>query len=262
MNRIVVKVGGHALDRLDAGSPVLEDLANDVKSIRETSSTIIVHGGGPQIATLLERVGLASEFRDGLRVTTPETMEYVAMALGLVNLRITAALSHAGLAAVGLSGVDGALVRATAHGGLLGRVASDIGVDDGLVTSLLERGWTPVVGPVASDDVGELLNCNADTVAGAIAASLDADVLVLLSDVDQLRGDPDDPASALASVSSAEVRSMMAAGSIRDGMIPKMRAALDAIDAGAARVVLANGTRPHALRGVLDGTSPSTEVMR
>lgn len=262
MNRIVVKVGGHALDRLDAASPVLEGLAADVRSIRDTTSVVIVHGGGPQIASLLERVGLVSQFLDGLRVTDSETMEYVAMALGLVNQRVTAALVRAGLDAVGLSGVDGALVKATARGGRLGRVARDIRVDAQLATDLLERGWTPVVGPVASDAAGELLNCNADTVAGTIAAALNADALVLLSDVDQLRGDRDDPASALTSVSGADVRSMMVEGSIRDGMIPKMQAALDAVDAGAARVVLANGTRPHALLGVLNGTIPSTEVKR
>ena len=262
MSRIVVKLGGHALDRLDANSPVLVDLANDVASIRASASPVIVHGGGPQIASLLEHVGLVSEFVDGLRVTSSETMAYVAMALGLVNLRITAALATVGLPAVGLNGVDGALVRGRARGGRLGQVAHEIQVDADLVEQLLERGWTPVVGPVASDDAGELLNCNADTVAGALAAALDADVLVLLSDVDQLRSDRDDPSSALGSVTAADVRSMMADGSIRDGMIPKMQAALDALDAGAARVLLANGTRQHALLGVLDGTNPSTEVKR
>lgn len=262
MKRIVVKVGGHALDRLDAASPVLRSLADDIGSISDTTATVVVHGGGPQIASLLERVGLVSEFVDGLRVTTPETMEYVAMALALVNLRITAAMNSAELAAVGLCGVDGALVRASARGGRLGRVAHEVRVNGGLLTSLLDEHWTPVVGPVASDVAGELLNCNADTVAGSIAAALDADVLVLLSDVDQLRSDRDVPASALASVSSADVRSMMVDGSIRDGMLPKMQAALDALDAGADRVVLANGTRPHALLGVLQGTNPSTEVKR
>ena len=262
MSRIVVKVGGHALDRLDARSPALVELAEDIAEIRASTETVVVHGGGPQIASLLERVGLASEFAGGLRVTDETTMQYVAMALGLVNQRITAALGRAGLAAVGLSGVDGGMVDASAHGGRLGRVAREVRANARLVTDLLDRGWTPVIGPVARDATGELLNCNADTVAGSIAAALDAQTLVLLSDIDQLRRDPDDPASAVASVTSAEVHSMIADGSIRDGMIPKMRAALDAVDAGAARVVLANGTRPHALRSILDATIPSTEVMR
>ncbi len=262
MNRVVIKVGGHALDRLNADSPVLRDLAEDIGAIRALNAAVVVHGGGPQIASLLEQVGLSSAFVNGLRVTDSVTMEYVAMALGLVNQRITAALGRGGLAAVGLSGVDGALVKASAHGGQLGRVARELRVDGRLVLDLLDEGWTPVIGPVASDAAGELLNCNADTVAGSIAAAIGAATLVLLSDVDQLRRDPEDPGSALASVSSADVRTMMADGSIRDGMIPKMQAALDALDAGAARVVLANGTRAHALVGVLDGTIPSTEVKR
>ncbi len=262
MSRIVVKIGGHALDQLDPASPILGDLAEDIGAIRTDTPAVVVHGGGPQIASLLERVGLASEFLDGLRVTDGATMEFVAMALGLVNQRLTAALERGGLAAVGLSGVDGALVRAAAHGGRLGRVAREVTVDPRLVTNLLEQGWTPVIGPVASDAEGELLNCNADTVAGSIAAALEADTLVLLSDIDQLRRDPDDPGSVLDSVTVTDVRAMLADGAIRDGMIPKMRAALDALDAGAARIVLANGTRRHALASVLDGSVPSTEVKR
>ncbi len=262
MSPIVVKVGGHALHRVDASSPVLLDLADDIKSLRSTTSTVVVHGGGPQIASLLDQVGLVSEFVDGLRVTSTETMQYVAMALGLVNQQMTAALGHAGLAAVGLSGIDGSLNRATPLGGRLGQVAGTVRIDDRLLRTLIADGWTPVVGPVAGDDSGGLVNCNADTVAGALARAIDAEVLVLLSDVDQLRSDPDDPATALGTVTGDQVRSMMSEGSIRDGMIPKMQAALDALDAGATRVVLANGTRPHALLEVLSGTGSSTEVTR
>jgi acetylglutamate kinase len=116
------------------------------------------------------------------------------------------------------------------------------------------------VSPVAVDQFGELLNCNADTVAGALAGALGADALVLLSDVDQLRRDPDDAVSALTSVHATEVRELLSSGAVRDGMRPKMLAALDALDAGAARVVLANGTRAHALRGALARTAATTEV--
>jgi acetylglutamate kinase len=118
-----------------------------------------------------------------------------------------------------------------------------------------------VLCPVAVDDEGGLVNCNADVAAGALAGTLDADVLVLLSDVDQLRRDPEDVATSLASVSGGDVRAMLASGAVREGMRPKMTAALDALDAGARRVLLANGTRPHALRDALAGAIPTTEVL-
>ena len=115
---------------------------------------------------------------------------------------------------------------------------------------------------IAVDPHGALLNCNADTAAGAVAGAIDADALVLLSDVDQLRADPDDPESAIDAVTSDEVVSMIASGTARDGMRPKMMAALDALDGGARRVIMANGTRAHALRAALVREIPVTEVVR
>jgi acetylglutamate kinase len=115
--------------------------------------------------------------------------------------------------------------------------------------------------PLAVDDDGGLVNCNADVAAGALAGALDAEVLVLLSDVDQLRRDPMDESTALATVSGDDVREMLASDAVREGMRPKMTAALDALDAGARRVLLANGTRPHALRDALAGNIPTTEVL-
>ncbi len=260
MKRLVVKIGGHALDALDASSVVLRELAHDVGAIAPHTSTVIVHGGGPQIAALLDEVGLTSKVVDGLRVTDERTMPYVAMALAWVNVQITASLQHAGLASIGLSGADGNLVRGTALGPPWGQVATSLSVRGEVITSLQAMGWTPVVSSIGVDQGGRLVNCNADTVAGSIAESIDADALVLLSDVDQLRSDPEDPNTAQAVVTTEEVRELIALGAIRDGMLPKVTAALGALGAGARRVILANGTRPHALASVLTGGATSTEV--
>lgn len=255
----VVKLGGHALDSLSPTSPVLVALASDVAQLH--SNAVVVHGGGPQIASLLESVGQTSSFHEGLRVTDEVTMDYVAMALALVNTHLVAALGQSGLRCVGVSGVDGATFRAHAVGEPWGRIATSPKVDPDMVGALWARGFTPVLSPIAVDDDGELVNCNADAAAGALAGALDAEVLVLLSDVDQLRRDPDDASSALARVEANDVREMLRSGAAREGMRPKMTAALDALEAGARRVLLANGTRPHALRDALAGVIPTTEVL-
>ncbi len=260
MKRLVVKIGGHALDRLDSSSRVLRDLAHDVGAIAAETSTVIVHGGGPQIAALLGEVDAPSDFVDGLRVTDERTMRYVAMALAWVNTQLTASLQHAGLSSIGLSGADGNLVVGTPLGPPWGQVATSLRVRGELLTSLQLARWTPVVSSIGVDDEGHLVNCNADTVAGAIARAVDADALVLLSDVDQVRSDPADPATVQDHLTEQRVRELVASGAIRDGMLPKVAAALDALTAGARRVVLASGTRRHALAGVLSGDAPTTEV--
>lgn len=263
MSCLVVKLGGHALDSLDPDSPVLVDLAHDIELLRShATNVVVVHGGGPQIAALLHSVGIESRFHEGLRVTDRLTMGYTAMALGQVNVLITAALNRAGLASSGLSGADDSLFCATSVGEPWDRVGGVPKVRGNLVTTLWSVGVTPVVSPVAVDQNGELLNCNADTAAGALAGSLGADVLILLSDVDQLRSTPDDPATAMVSLTRTEVRELLDSGAAREGMRPKMVAALDALSAGAKRVLLANGARSHVLRDALAGRIPTTEVVR
>ena len=262
MSSVVVKLGGHALDSLEPGSPVLVALAQDVASLTDEGSYVaIVHGGGPQIQALLDAVGRKSLFHEGLRVTDVDTMEFVAMGLSQVNLHLVAALNAAGLDSVGLSGADNSTFRSTALGGPWGRAGSSPKVDAYLVNLLLRRGLTPVMSPLAIDESGELVNCNADSAAGALAGALDATVLVLLSDVDQLRRDALDESTSLDRVTGDVVRRMIDDGSVKDGMRPKMAAALDALEGGARRVLVANGTRPHALRDVLAGTAPRTEVV-
>jgi acetylglutamate kinase len=259
---VVVKLGGHALDSLDPGSDVLVALAHDVASLlREDTNVVIVHGGGPQIHSLLDAVGLPSRFHDGLRITDDVTMEYVAMGLSQVNVHLVAALNAAGLSSVGLCGVDHSMLRASALGEPWGRAGAAPKVDVDVVQLLWAHSLTPVVSPLAVDEFGALINCNADSVAGALAGALDATALVLLSDVDQLRSDTFDESTALARVNGDDVQRLIDEGAITEGMRPKMGAALDAIHGGAHRVLVANGTRPHALRDVVAGTIKFTEVV-
>jgi acetylglutamate kinase len=262
VTRIVVKVGGHALESLTVGSRGLVDLAGDLHVLAEQgSSVVVVHGGGPQIADLVDRVGVPSRFVDGLRVTDEATMPLVAMALSLVNVRIVAALNHAGVPAVGLSGADTGLLRAASLGPEWGRVGATPCVRTGLLEGLWSLGFTPVLSPIAVDAEGELLNVNADAVAGAVAGGADADALVLLSDVAQVRADPDDEASSMARLTRAQAESMLDSGQARDGMRPKLRAALEALAGGARQVIVADGTRSHALRDALSGDVPVTRVV-
>ena len=262
MTRVVVKMGGHALDDLSPSSPVLLALADDLAHlVAAGTDVVVVHGGGPQIADLLARTGLPSEFHEGLRITSAETMTYVAMALSSVNIALVAALSRGGLSCVGLNGADGAMIRGRSLGHPWDRAATVAGVNAEVLEIQWRAGVVPVVSPVGLDAEGELLNCNADIVAGALAGALQADTLVLLSDIDQLRTDPDDPASVVTHVSVAQVESLIASGAARDGMRPKMTAALDALGAGARRVLLANGTLAHAVRDVLSGENRTTEVV-
>ena len=263
MSALVVKLGGHTLDALLPTSSVLAELAQDVSALREEGTdVVIVHGGGPQIASLLETAGVPSRFHEGLRVTDDRTMAYVAMALGYVNLHVVAALNHAGLTSIGLSGADSFVLRSVTLGPPWDRAGAAPDVNAAVIEALWRDGVTPVMSSIAVDPHGALLNCNADTAAGAVAGAIDADALVLLSDVDQLRADPDDPESAIDAVTSDEVVSMIASGTARDGMRPKMMAALDALDGGARRVIMANGTRAHALRAALVREIPVTEVVR
>jgi acetylglutamate kinase len=231
------------------------------EAIAEDWQVALVHGGGPHIDSLLQRLGVASTFVDGLRVTSNDVLEVVAMALGYVNQQIVAGLNAAGIAAVGISGVDGGLFCSQPLGDVWQRAGETPKVNTALIMSLWNDGYVPVISPVSLDDDGGLLNCNADSVAGALAGALEAQTLLLLSDVDQLRADANDPQTGIASIGQTELRELLVGDALRDGMRPKMRAALDALDAGAARVVLGNGASSHALGNILRGQQNVTEVL-
>jgi acetylglutamate kinase len=257
----VIKMGGHALDAASSFAAALDALAQDIVELHDDGcDVIVVHGAGPQINAVLQAQGIVPTFSDGIRVTDTATMDVVAMVLALVNLRIVGALNSRGVLASGLSGLDQSMIRASALDDRYGLVARAIDVSPGPLEALLAAGAVPVISPVSLFDDGVLVNANADFVAGAVASAMSASALLLLSDVDQLRVDPDDESSAVSLVTSRQVHELLASGAVRDGMRPKMLAALAAMNGGAKRVVLANGTRPGASINALHGRGLFTEV--
>lgn len=243
---IVVKVGGQALDDPASANVVAEDLALlSLVGVR----LVVIHGGGPQVSEAMRAAGVQPSFVDGLRVTDDTTMEIVRRVLvGSINNDLVARLARAGLQPVGLTGADGSTVTArklTSESGDLGRVGEVDRVDGGLLTTLLERGYTPVLASVAPDAQGDPLNVNADAVAGAIAGSLQAEKLVYLTNVDGLYRDLGDAVSLISEMKSDELRSI--APDLSSGMQPKARSILAALDHGVGKAHILDGRVPHAL---------------
>lgn len=255
---VIVKIGGHALGTPQELAKVAGAVARDAHDLVSAGTpVVIVHGGGPQIERDLATAGIVVDVVDGLRVTTAQSVGIVAAALERVNGEIVAALAAHGVGARSVLGRRG-LLQARPLGGAWGRVGTDIRVD--IEHLALDNGGVPVVDPIATDTDGELLNCNADSVAGALACALGADALILLSDVSQVRADPDDPATALTSLSRAQAADLQARGGAVGGMMPKLAAAVAAVDAGARRVVITDARADGALAHALAGTGAFTEV--
>jgi acetylglutamate kinase len=247
---ILVKYGGNAM----VDDTLKKAFAEDIVFLRRCGvHPIVVHGGGPQISTMLKRLNISSEFRGGLRVTTPEAMDVVRMVLmGQVNRELVGLINQHGALAVGLSGEDAGLFTAKRKGlhldgeeidlGLVGEVAS---VRPAAVADLIAAGRIPVVASVAPDDTGVVHNVNADTAAAALAVALGAEKLVMLTDVAGLfRNWPDDP-ELISSISAPDLRALLP--SLESGMVPKMEAALAAVDGGVDRATIIDGRVPHAL---------------
>jgi len=269
---VVVKYGGNtragdAADDADADAAALAQFAEDVVLMRSVGMLpVVVHGGGPQIGSMMARLGKVPEFRDGMRVTDAETLEIARMVLvGKVNREIVSVINVHGALAVGLSGEDANLITAVARPGQLGFVGDVEVVDPSLIARLLAQGLIPVVATIAADAAGQAYNINADAVAGAVAAALQAEKLVFLTDVSGVRADPDDPNTMLRTVSVDELEAMVESGAANAGMVPKVEACTRAIRAGVARAHILDGRVPHALlleiftdEGV--GTMVSTDV--
>lgn len=249
---VVVKYGGNAM--VDDG--LKEAFAQDVAFLRYAGlRPVVVHGGGPQIAAMLDRLGLQSEFRGGLRVTTPEVMDVVRMVLtGQVGRELVGLLNQHGPVAVGLSGEDAALFGARRRGthvdgeevdlGLVGDVET---VNPGAVQDILDAGRIPVVSTVAPDlDVdGQVLNINADTAAAALAVALKAHKLVMLTDVEGVYADWPDRDSLLSSLTVAGAQELLAR--VDAGMIPKLEACIRAVEGGVPQAHVIDGRQPHSL---------------
>lgn len=242
---IIIKYGGHAMKDL----ALRRSFATDVVLLKHIGvRPVIVHGGGPQIESTLDRLGKKSEFVGGLRVTDDETMEVVEMVLGgTVNREIVELIQQAGASAVGLTGSDGALLRVReklVDGKSLGRVGEVVSVDPTVIEAVAESGFVPVVAPIGADNDGLTYNVNADEAAGAIAGKLRAEKLILLTDVD---GVLDPQGERLSTLSVEEVRKHIDEGTIKGGMIPKVRCCIDALTRGVSRTHIVDGRVLHAV---------------
>ena len=246
---VVVKYGGNAMGRhLDADEQ-LALFAEDVVLLRAVGMDIVVvHGGGPQIGSLMTRLGKEPQFIDGLRVTDAETLDIARMVLvGKVNRDIVSAVNVHGAPAVGVSGEDAGLLRARPRSAELGFVGDVESVQPAILQRLLGQELVPVVATVGSDGTGQAYNINADTAAGAIAQALGAEKLVYLTDVEGLRHHPEDPATLRSTVSVAQLDAMVADGRVTGGMVPKARSCVEAVQGGVGHAHILDGRVPHVL---------------
>ena len=252
---VVIKYGGHAMDKDELNAAFADDMAFLQQSMR----LVVVHGGGPQINALLNRLAIESRFEKGLRVTDADTMQAVEMVLcGQVNKTVVSRFLQHGARAAGLSGRDAGLLRARVKDHVLGLVGDVQKVDASVLSCLLDGGFLPVVAPVASGPEGQALNINADTAAGAVAGALHADYFVLISDVP---GVLDADKKLIPSLDRARIAELIEAGVINGGMIPKVQSCLHALDEGCSRALILDGRQPSSLRRyLLDGEPLGTVV--
>lgn len=242
---IVIKYGGHAM----TDEALRESFSVDVVLLKYIGlRPVVVHGGGPQIGKMLSRVGKESSFVDGLRVTDDETMEIVEMVLGgKVNQDIVSLIQRGGGRALGLTGKDGGMLRVKrklVNGKDVGRVGEIVGVNPGAIASATDAGFIPVVAPLGVDDSGLTYNVNADEAAGAIASALNAEKLMMLTDV---TGVLDAKGELIHQLKPDEVRAGIEEGVIKGGMIPKVECCLEALNHGVERTHIVDGRTLHAV---------------
>ena len=240
---IVVKFGGHAMGE----QAFVDSFASDMVLLRQVGTNpLIVHGGGPQIGAMLEKLEIESSFVNGLRVTDEATISVVEMVLaGGINKSLVAAIAKAGGKAVGISGKDGNLIQATkAHDGSLGYVGHPETIDIEVIEALMSRDMMPVVAPTAMGDDGMTYNINADTAAGAVAGAIGASRLLMLSDV---TGILDKDGKLIERVNISQAKKLIADGTVTGGMIPKLETCIQAVEEGAEAAVILDGRAPHAV---------------
>ena len=245
---IVVKYGGNAL----AGATdddALGAFARDIALLHAVGiKPVVVHGGGPQISALMERLGKTPTFYNGLRVTDAETIEIVSMVLlGTVNPQIVSAVNFHGAPAVGVSGHDAKMFVVAPRDEALGFVGDITRVDATIVKELLADSRVPIVATLGSHPSGQAYNINADTAAGALAEALGAEKLIYLTDIEGLRTNKDDAGSIVRQATTSQLRAMLGSGSIDGGMIPKIESCIAAIDRGVHRGHILDGRIAHVL---------------
>ena len=242
---VVIKYGGNAMINEQLKEQVMEDIALlwliGVK-------VVLVHGGGPEINELMDRLGKKPEFVNGLRVTDKETMDIVQMVLaGKVNKTLVNLLEMKGCKAMGISGMDGRLIEAKIKDERLGYVGEITKIHIDPVIDLLEKGYTPVISTVGCDKAGNTYNINGDTAAAYIAGALHAERLIMMTDIAGLLRDKDDPSTLIAEVTVPEARELQKEGIISGGMIPKVECCIEAIEKGVKNVIIMDGRVPHSI---------------
>jgi len=247
---VVVKYGGNAM----LNDELKRAFAQDIVFLRRCGvRPVVVHGGGPQISSMLKRLGIKSEFRGGFRVTTPEAMDVVRMVLvGQVGRELVGLLNQHGNLAVGLSGEDAGLFTAARRSVIvdgeevdLGLVGDVVEVHPEAVLDLIAAGRIPVIATVAPDEAGDVHNVNADTAASALAVALGAERLVVLTDVEGVYADWPNSTEIIARMNAAELAALLP--TLESGMVPKMEACLRAVEGGVPRATVVDGREPHTL---------------
>ena len=242
---VVIKYGGNAMVNEQLKEQVMEDIALlwliGVK-------VVLVHGGGPEISQTMEKLGKQAAFVDGLRVTDQETVDIVQMVLaGKVNKTLVNLIQMKGGHAVGLSGIDGGILEATMKDERLGYVGKITKVRTQPITDLLEKGYIPVISTIASDRQGHTYNINGDTAAAFIAGALEAERLIMMTDIAGILMDKDDPTTLIPHVTVSEAKKLYETGVVSGGMIPKVDCCIEAISHGVKHVVIMDGRIPHSI---------------
>ncbi len=242
---VVVKFGGNAM----VDDALAASFAEDIVLLRAVGMRpVVVHGGGPQIGDLLGRLGIESQFKEGLRVTDADTLDVARMVLvGKVNRDIVGAINTHGPLAVGLSGEDAGLITSVARDPDLGFVGDVESVNPTILHRLLAEDLVPVVSTIGGSADGQAYNINADTVAGAVAVALEAEKVIYLTDVPGLLDDVDDPSSLVRTATAADLRGRIADGQLTGGMIPKIEAAVGAVEQGVPAAHLVDGRIEHVV---------------
>ncbi len=242
---VVVKYGGNAMVNPDLKQQVMDDI---VLLWLIGVKVVLVHGGGPEISSMMDKLGKKPEFVDGLRVTDKETVDIVQMVLaGKVNKTLVTLLEHRGGKAIGLCGMDGNLIEAKMKNPRLGYVGEVTKINIESVSDLLEKGYIPVISTLGCDQDGNAYNINADTAAAHIAGALGAERFILMTDIAGILKDKDDPSTLIPEISLSEADELFDSGVISAGMIPKVQCCVTAIKAGVKNVVIMDGRVPHSI---------------
>ena len=242
---VVVKYGGNAMINEELKQQVMEDI---VLLWLIGVKVVLIHGGGPEITEMMNKLGKKSEFVDGLRVTDEETIDIVQMVLtGKVNKSLVNLLGMKGGKAIGISGTDGRLIEAAMKDERLGFVGDVVNINIDPVLGLLERGYIPVISTIGCDQEGNVYNINGDTAAAHIAGALNAERLIMMTDIDGILEDKDDPDTLIPELTISEIQMLYDRGIVSGGMIPKVDCCIEAIGKGVKNVVILDGRVSHSI---------------